>query len=152
MCGRYTEQLADNLVWQLSGHWRSNKLIIHRGVLSKMLITCIRVTLVREAVSNKIFFKQLREEFNYYISSGYGSKDDLECIDKCIEKCNFIRSLRWLFDRPQKKLAVGDFLTVKNFNEYKRLKLKFAWDKEAEQKSSWIGKYMEWLMMIIRVW
>ena len=34
----------------------------------------------------------------------------------------------------EKKLAVGDFLTVKNFNEYKRLKLKFAWDKEAEQK------------------
>ena len=34
----------------------------------------------------------------------------------------------------EKKLAVGDFLTVKNFNEYKRLKLKFAWDKETEQK------------------
>lgn len=34
----------------------------------------------------------------------------------------------------EKKLAVGDFLTVKNFNEYKRLKLKFVWDKETEQK------------------
>ena len=35
----------------------------------------------------------------------------------------------------QKKLVIGDFLAVKNFNEYKRLKLKFAWDKEAEQKN-----------------
>ena len=89
---------------------------------------------VREAVCNKILFKQPREDFNYYISSGYGSEDDLECIDKCIEKWNFIRSLRWLFDWPQKKLVVGDFLTVKNYNEYKRLKLNFARDKEAEQK------------------
>ena len=89
---------------------------------------------VRKAVSKKILFKQPREDFNYYISSSYGSEDDLEWIDEHIEKWNFIRSLRWLFDRPQKKLVVGDFLTVKNFNEYKRLKLKFAWDKEAEQK------------------
>ena len=89
---------------------------------------------VRKAVSKKILLGQPREDFNYYIFSKFVSGDDLELIDNYIEKWNFIRSLRWLFDKPQKKLVVEDFLTVKNFNDYKRLKLKFAWDKEAEQK------------------
>ena len=107
---------------------------IQRYIVNKRTTINNFKKVVREAVCNKILFKQPREDFNYYISSGYGSEDDLEYIDKCIEKWNFIRSLRWLFDRPQKNLVVGDFLTVKNFNEYKRLKLKFAWDKETQQK------------------
>lgn len=89
---------------------------------------------MREAVSNKILLGQPREDFNHSLSSSHVSEDDIEDIDEHIEKWNFIRSLRWLFDKPQKKLVVGDFLTVKNFNEYKRLKLRFAWDKEEELK------------------
>lgn len=86
------------------------------------------------AFSGKRFLDMAREELSFILRSGSASEEDIELIDDYIEKWNFIRSLKWLFDKPQKKLLVGDFLTVKIFNEYKRLKLKFAWDKEAEQK------------------
>ena len=46
MYGHYIEQVADNLVWQLSGRWRSNKWIIHRGALTKILIICIQRSLL----------------------------------------------------------------------------------------------------------
>ena len=89
---------------------------------------------VRKAVSKKILLGQPREDFNYYIFSKFVSGDDLELIDNYIEKWNFIRSLRWLFDKPQKKLAVGDFLTIKNINDYKKLKTQFELDKKMELK------------------
>lgn len=107
---------------------------IQRYIVNKRTTINNFKKVVRKAVSKRVLLGQPREDFNYYICSKFVSGDDLELIDNYIEKWNFIRSLRWLFDKPQKKLVVGDFLTVKNCNEYKRLKLKFAWDKEEELK------------------
>lgn len=89
---------------------------------------------VKEVLSTKRLIDQYKEDFNDILGSHYVSEESIKSVEERIDTLNFIRSLRWLYDKPQKQFTVKDFLSVKNYNDYIRLKMKFAWDKAEELK------------------